>query len=53
VAKGIEAVTKKLMPMLFLLLLVIGVRSLMLPGAMQGISFLFAPDFSKITAAWC
>ncbi len=36
--------------MLFLLLLVIGVRSLMLPGAMQGVSFLFTPDFSKITA---
>ena len=50
VAKGIEAVTKKLMPILFLLLVVIGVRSLMLPGAMQGVSFLFTPDFSKITA---
>lgn len=50
VSKGIEAVTKKLMPVLFLLLVVIGVRSLMLPGAMQGVAFLFTPDFSKITA---
>jgi len=50
VAKGIEAVTKKLMPILFLLLLVIGARSLMLPGAMQGLAFLFTPDFTKITA---
>jgi NSS family neurotransmitter:Na+ symporter len=51
VSKGIEAVTKKLMPLLFVLLLVIGVRSLMLPGASEGISFLFSPDFSKITPA--
>ncbi|GGX91604.1 transporter [Vogesella alkaliphila] len=50
VAKGIEAVTKKLMPVLFILLLVLGVRSLMLPGAAQGLAFLFAPDFAKITA---
>lgn len=49
VSKGIEAVTKKLMPILFVLLLILGVRSLMLPGAAQGLSFLFTPDFSKIT----
>jgi NSS family neurotransmitter:Na+ symporter len=51
VAKGIEAVAKRLMPLLFLLLLVVGVRSLMLPGASAGLAFLFMPDFSKITAA--
>ncbi|OHX19541.1 sodium-dependent transporter [Chromobacterium sphagni] len=50
VSKGIEAVTKKLMPLLFVLLVVIGVRSMMLPGASQGLAFLFTPDFSKITA---
>ncbi|GGY25738.1 sodium-dependent transporter [Paludibacterium paludis] len=50
VSKGIEAVTKRLMPLLFLLLIVLGVRSLMLPGAAAGINFLFHPDFSKITA---
>ena len=49
VSKGIEAVTKKLMPVLFILLLVIGIRSLTLPGASQGLHFLFSPDFSKIT----
>ncbi|PTU64671.1 transporter [Chromobacterium sp. Panama] len=51
VSKGIEAVTKKLMPLLFLLLLVIGARSLMLPGAAKGLDFLFTPDFSKISGA--
>jgi NSS family neurotransmitter:Na+ symporter len=49
VSKGIEAVTKKLMPLLFILLVVVGVRSLLLPGASEGLRFLFQPDFSKIT----
>ncbi|BCL75353.1 transporter [Jeongeupia sp. HS-3] len=49
VSKGIEAVAKKLMPLLFLLLIVLCVRSLTLPGAAEGLRFLFAPDFSKIT----
>ena len=50
VSKGIEAVAKKLMPILFLLLILLCIRSLTLPGAMEGVKFLFAPDFSKITA---
>jgi NSS family neurotransmitter:Na+ symporter len=49
VAKGIEAVTRRLMPLLFVLLLILCVRSLTLPGATQGLVFLFHPDFSKIT----
>jgi neurotransmitter:Na+ symporter, NSS family len=51
VSKGIESVTKKLMPVLFLILVMIGVRSLMLPGAAEGLNFLFRPDFSKVTGA--
>ena len=51
VSKGIEAVTRRLMPLLFLLLLVLCARSLTLPGASQGLAFLFSPDFSKITPA--
>lgn len=51
VSKGIEAVTKKLMPLLFILLVVVGVRSLLLPGASEGLRFLFQPDFSKISAS--
>ena len=49
VAKGIEAVTKRLMPVLFLLLVLLGVRSLTLPGAAEGLAFLFRPEFSRIT----
>ncbi|MDQ7096985.1 sodium-dependent transporter [Desulfosporosinus sp. PR] len=51
VTKGIERVTKVLMPLLFILLIVIDVRSLSLPGAAAGLSFLFKPDFSKITVS--
>lgn len=49
VTKGIEATTKKLLPILAGLLIIIGIRSLTLPGAVQGLAFLFQPDFSKIT----
>jgi neurotransmitter:Na+ symporter, NSS family len=51
VSKGIERTTQRLMPVLFLILVIICVRSLTLPGAAQGLAFLFRPDFSKITAA--
>jgi neurotransmitter:Na+ symporter, NSS family len=51
VSKGIEKTTKRLMPILFLILVMIGVRSLMLPGAGAGLHFLFHPDFSKVTGA--
>lgn len=48
VAKGIESTTKRLMPVLFGLLVLIGLRSLTLPGAAEGLTFLFRPDFSKL-----
>jgi neurotransmitter:Na+ symporter, NSS family len=51
VAKGIEAVTLRLVPLLFILLLVLCVRSLTLDGAGKGLAFLFQPDFAKITPA--
>jgi NSS family neurotransmitter:Na+ symporter len=51
VSRGIEAVAKKLMPILFLLLIGLCIRSLTLPGASEGLRFLFYPDFSKINSA--
>ncbi len=51
VTRGIEQTTKRLMPVLFLLLVILVIRSLTLPGAGQGLAFLFKPDFSKITPA--
>lgn len=46
---GIERMTKTLLPILFVLLIACDIRSLTLPGAAQGLEFLFKPDFSKIT----
>lgn len=48
VQKGIEGWSKILMPILFLLLIGLAVRSLTLPGAVKGLHFYLAPDFSKI-----
>lgn len=50
VSKGIEKTTKTLMPILFIMLLIVCVRSLTLPKAMDGLAFLFTPDFSKVTS---
>ena len=49
VRKGIEKYAKILMPIFLVLILVICVRSITLPGAGEGLNFLFKPDFSKIT----
>ena len=38
------------MPLLLVILVVLCIRSLTLPGAKEGLRFLFKPDFSKITA---
>ena len=50
VKNGIEKSTKILMPLLFVLLMILIIRSVTLPGAAKGLSFIFKPDFSKITA---
>ena len=51
VTKGIEAIAKKLMPLLFLLLLLLSAVSLSLDKASEGLAFLFRPDFSKLSGA--
>lgn len=49
IKKGIEKATKFLMPLFLVLILVCDIRSLSLSKAGEGLSFLFHPDFSKIT----
>ena len=49
VQNGIENTAKVLMPLLLGILIILGIRSMTLPGAKEGLSFLFRPDFSKIT----
>lgn len=49
VKEGIEKYTKVMMPVLFILLIILGIRSVTLPGAKTGLEFIFRPDVSKIT----
>lgn len=49
VEKGIEKASKIMMPLLFILLIIIAIRSVTLPGAMEGVKFFLKPDFSKLT----
>lgn len=49
VQKGIEGLTKKLMPVLFILILICAARAITLPGSNEGLKFLFKPNFSLIT----
>ncbi|MFT5145079.1 MAG: NSS family neurotransmitter:Na+ symporter, partial [Thalassolituus oleivorans] len=41
--------TKVLMPLLLIILIILAIRSVTLPGGMEGLVYLFKPDFSKIT----
>ena len=49
VKNGIERITKTLMPVLFILIIICDVRALTLPGASQGLKFLFHVDFTQLT----
>ena len=49
IKQGIEKYSKILMPLLFFMVVLLAVRSVTLTGAGEGITFLFKPDFSKIT----
>ena len=49
VKTGIEKFSKIILPVLFVLVIIIAVYSMSLPGAMAGVSYLFKPDFSKLT----
>lgn len=51
VRKGIESFTKVMMPVLFLIVILIAIRSVTLPGASEGLNYLFKPDFSKIDSS--
>ena len=49
VQKGVEKMSNIMMPILFVLLIVFCVNSLTMDRASEGLSFLFNPDFSKVT----
>lgn len=50
VKKGIERYTKMMMPVLFIIVILLGIRACTLEGASEGLKFLFYPNFNALTA---
>lgn len=48
VTKGIEKVTKLLVPSLLVILIILFIRAVTLPGAFEGIKYFFTPDINII-----
>lgn len=46
---GIEKASRWMMPLLFIFFIILAIRSLTLEGAMEGVRFLFVPDWSLLT----
>ena len=46
--KGVERITKAMMACLFLIMIVLCVRSITLPGAAEGLKFYLLPDFGRM-----
>ncbi|MGE0077298.1 MAG: sodium-dependent transporter [Bacteroidales bacterium] len=49
IKNGIEKYNKVLMPLLVIFLIVLCIRAVTLPNSLEGLKFLFYPDFSKVT----
>ncbi len=49
VSKGIERATTLLMPALFVLLILLAIRAVTLPSGIDGLTYLFTPDWSKLS----
>ena len=50
IQNGIEKFSKVMMPLLFLIIIGIAIRSMTLPGSGSGLRFLFEPNWSKVTS---
>lgn len=51
VKKGIELASKLMMPLLFLVMLILCARAVTLPGAGEGLVYLFAPNLENASSA--
>lgn len=49
IVRGIEKSNKILMPLLFVMILLIGIRAVTLPNAVGGLNFLFTPTLSDLS----
>jgi len=50
VSKGIERASRIMMPALFILFILLIIRSISLEGSMEGVIFFLKPDFAKVTS---
>jgi len=50
VEKGVEKVSKVMMPVLVVLTLFIAIYAMFMPGALEGVKYYLTPDFSKFSA---
>ena len=51
ITKGIERLNKLIMPILFVIFIILTVKSLSLPGSMKGVDYLLTPDFHYLLKA--
>ncbi|MFY9217426.1 MAG: sodium-dependent transporter [Tepidanaerobacteraceae bacterium] len=49
VSAGIERASNIMMPTMFLLFIILAIRAVTLPGAIEGIKYYLLPDFSKLS----
>ncbi|MBP1986741.1 sodium-dependent transporter [Halolamina salifodinae] len=49
IRRGIERVVKWMIPLLVLSLIAVGIRGITLPGGMEGLAFVFTPEWSFLT----
>ncbi|MDS0223027.1 sodium-dependent transporter [Haloarcula sp. S1AR25-5A] len=49
IRRGIERVVKWMIPLLVVALIAVGVRGITLPGGMDGLAFIFTPDWTYLT----
>lgn len=50
IKQGIEVASKWMMPLLFLFFILLFIRSITLDGAVEGVKFMFVPDWSYLNA---
>lgn len=48
IRNGIEKICMVLLPVLFIMIIILAIRSILLPGASEGLKFYLSPDFSSI-----
>lgn len=48
ISRGIEVVNKFMVPLIYVLFIIFGIRIFTVPGSLEGLKFMVTPDFSKL-----